>query len=71
MAESEKNFLVHIPETGTCRLLRPINTAVVEPQKKFAGAWAPTVPYDSDVEVPVKHDFSETFEREKFDGFFG
>ena len=31
---------------------------------------APTVPDGRDVQVPVKHEFSETFERDKFDGKF-
>ena len=29
---------------------------------------APTVPGDIDLQVPLKHDLSEIFERDKFDG---
>ena len=36
---------------------------MVETQNEFAGDMAPTVPYDSGVQVPVKNDFSKTFER--------
>ena len=70
MAEANKTPLAHFMETATWRLLRPIDTPVVEPQNEFTGARAPTVPDDSDVQVPVKHDFSEAFERNKFDGKF-
>ena len=35
---------------------------------EFTGARAPTVPYNSDVQVTVQHDFSETFERETYAG---
>ena len=61
MAKSKKTTLTHFPEVATWRLLRPIDTAVVEPQNEFAGARAPTVPYDSAVQVPIKHDFSDKF----------
>ena len=50
------------------RALRPIPTPVVEPHNEFAAARAPIFPYDSEAQVPAKHDFSDTFEREKFDG---
>ena len=46
--------------------LRPTKTTVVEPQNKFAADRAPIVPDNSEVHVPVKHYFSETFGREKF-----
>ena len=35
-----------------------------------SGNKAPTVLDESDVQVPVKHDFSDIFERDKFDGEF-
>ena len=50
--------------------LIPIDTPVMEPQNEFTGAGAPTVPDDSDVQVPVKHYFSNTFERDESDGKF-
>ena len=70
MSEANKTALAHFTETETWSLLRPINTAVVEPHNEFTGAGEPTVPNYSDIQVPVKHDFSETFERKKFDGNF-
>ena len=70
MAEANKTPLAHFMETATWRLLRPIDTPAVEPQNEFTGDRAPSVPYYSDVQVPVKHDFSNTFERDKFDGRF-
>ena len=70
IAESNKISLAHFTETPMWRLLRPIDTAMVDSQNEFKEAREPTVPYESDVQVPVKHDFSETFYREKFDGFF-
>ena len=51
-------------------LLIPIDTDVVEPQNEFTGARSPTVPYDSGVQVPVKHNVNEKFEMEKCDGEF-
>ena len=54
-------------ETVTCSLLRLINTAVVELQNELTGSRSPTVPDDSFIHVPMKHDFSEAFERENFD----
>ena len=50
------------------RSLRRIETPVVEPYNKLVVSRATTFPYSSEVLVPVKHDFSETFEREKLDG---
>ena len=47
-----------------------MNTSVVDPQIEFAGAKEPSLTDDSDVQVLVKHDFSDTFERGKSDGKF-
>ena len=63
MDEANKTALANFPETVMWRSLRPIDTPVVEPQNEFAGARSPTVPDDSDVQVPVKHDFSGPFFR--------
>ena len=41
---------------------------MVDPQNEFAVDRSPSVTYDSEVKVPVKHEFSETFEREQLDG---
>ena len=41
---------------------------MVEPQNEFTVARAPIVPDESEVQLPVKHEFSEIFGREKFDG---
>ena len=68
MAESNKTTLAHFPGTATCHLLRQINTVVLDPHDKLTGDRGPTVPDDSVVQVPVKHDFSEIFERGNFDG---
>ena len=70
MAQSKKTALDHFMGTVTWRFLRPINIAVVYPRNEFSGARSPRVPYDSEVQVLVKHDFSETFERDTFDGEF-
>ena len=43
---------------------------MVETQNLFVGDRAPTVLENSGVQVPVKHDFSEIFESEKFYGKF-
>ena len=48
--------------------LIPIKTSVVEPQNEFTVDRAPIVPDESEVQFPVKHEFSEIFEREQFDG---
>ena len=64
----KKTSLANFPEKGTWHLLRPIPTAVVESYNEFTGDRTPTVPDNSYVQISVKHDFSETFEREKFDG---
>ena len=70
MYKAKKTALAQFPETETWRFLRPIDTSVVDPQNEFTWARSKTVPDDSDVRVPVKHDFSETFERDNFDGKF-
>ena len=70
MVKSNKTPLAHFPETEIWLLLRPIDTAVVEHNNEFKGSRLTTVSYDSDIQVPAKHEFSETFEREKFDGDF-
>ena len=41
---------------------------MVKTNNELSGSREPTVLYDSDVQVTVKYDFGETFEREKFDG---
>ena len=63
-----KRYLAHFTGPAMWRSLRPIDTPVVEPQNKFAVARAPTVPDGIEVQVPVKHEFIETSEREKFNG---
>ena len=55
---------------ATWRLLRPSNISVVGPHNEFAGAGSSTVPDEINVQVPMKHYFSETFERKKFYGGF-
>ena len=40
---------------------------MVDNYNEFTGDREPALSDDSDVHVTVKHDFSETFEREKFD----
>ena len=37
MAESNKTTLAHFPETAMWRLLRLINTDVVDPKNEFTG----------------------------------
>ena len=44
MPEVNKTAQAHFQETEMCRLLRPIDTAVVERHNQFTGARAPTVP---------------------------
>ena len=66
MAKAKKKDLVNFPETATLRSLRLIKTPVVDPQNEFAVARAPKFLDDSEVQVPVKHNFDETFERDKF-----
>ena len=43
-----------------------IETPVVEFQDEFTSYTSTTVPYDSGVQVSVKHNFSKTFDRGKF-----
>ena len=70
MAESNKNALAHFLETATWRLIKSIDTAVVDPRNEFAGDRAQKVLDESYIKMPAKHDFSKIFEREKFDGNF-
>ena len=41
---------------------------MVEHQNEFTVARAPIVPDESEVQLPVNHEFSDIFEREQFDG---
>ena len=66
MAEANKNAFAHFPETEMWRLLRPIDTAVVEPQNEFVGARAPTVPYYSGDFVPLSNDKIDAMKKEDF-----
>ena len=68
MEETNKTALAHFLEIAMWRLLRLINTAVVDTSNEFTGYMAQKFLDDSYIKVPVKYDFSETFEREKFDG---
>ena len=63
MGEANKNYLAYFLETTTWRTLRLIFIPVVDPNNAFAADRAPTVPYDSVVQVPVNREFSETFYR--------
>ena len=62
MDKDKKTTLAHILETSMCCFLRTINTAMVDTQNEFTGDRAQKVPYDSDAQVPVKHEFSDTFD---------
>ena len=68
MAKYNKNALETFPETATWRSLRPIDTTAVEPQNGFSVARVTTVPDNSEMQITVKHDFSETFDRENIVG---
>ena len=68
MAEANKTTLLYYPEMEMWRSLRPVDTHVVDPKNGFTRDTAKAVPYGSYVQVPVNHDFSETFNMEKFDG---
>ena len=68
MAKANKTDLVYFPEMEMWRSLRPINTPVMEPHNEFSEVREPTVTDESDVQVPVKHEFSDIFEREKLYG---
>ena len=70
MAEAKKTELAHFPEMAMWSFLRPIDKPAVQTQNTFSRYKAPTDSYDIDVQVPVKHDFSETFQRDRFDGRF-
>ena len=48
-------------ETEMWLLLIPIVTDVVDPHNLLSWYRAPTVPDESNAQVPVKHDFSEIF----------
>ena len=61
LSKANTTDLAHFPETLMWHLIRPIDTAVAEPHNLFAEARATTVPDDNNVQVPVKHDYSETF----------
>ena len=58
MDEANKTALAYLLETSMWRLIRLIEKPVVEPQNEFTVDRLPTVPYCSEVKVPVKHDFS-------------
>ena len=64
MDKSNKKYLSYFLETVTWGGLRLIKTHVVDPQNEFTAARAPTFPENSEVQVTVEHDFSDTFERE-------
>ena len=68
MEESNKHALVHFPGKLTWSLLIPINKPVVETKNYFSVARVQTVPGVSKLQVPVKYDYSDTFERREFDG---
>ena len=72
MEKSNKSALAHFPQAQTWLFLITINTPVLGTQNELTGTRVPIVPYESGVQVPQKHVFRETFEREKVDGdFFG
>ena len=58
--------MAHFTDTATWRLLIKIDTDVEKSQNELSGAREPKVPDDSVVQVPGKHDFSETFEKGNF-----
>ena len=69
MNKANKTALTHFPESAMRCFLIPTYTAVVGPQNEFIRSRSQTFRDDSDVQaVPVKHDFGETFYREKFYG---
>ena len=70
MVKANMTALANFTDMEMWRLLIPTNTDLLEPHKNLSGARSPTVPNDSEVQVPVKHDFREVFEREQFDGKF-
>ena len=68
MYESNKKALAYFPETETWHALILIKIPMVDPQNELTAGRAPTALDDSRVKMPVKHELSEKFEREKFDG---
>jgi hypothetical protein len=67
-AEAAKDDVAGFPTTAKWRTLDPQMEVVPEPQNRFAGARAPTVPEEDAAFVPVKHNFPETFDRDLFTG---
>ena len=65
MAKSNITTLAHLTEVVMWCSLGPIVAPMVKTQNKFTGVRAQTIPDESDVQVPVQHDFSVTFERNK------
>jgi hypothetical protein len=65
---SMKDDLSGFPPTARWRTLETQTEEVPEPHNRFPGARAPTVPEEDALHVPVKHNFSETFDREPFTG---
>ena len=68
MAKSNRKDMAYFPETATWHTLRPIKNSVVEPQSELSQDKASTVPFESEVQFPVNHDFSDTFKRGGFHG---
>ena len=56
MVEANNTALAHLTEMVMWILLIPINIDLLDPHKILSGARAPTVPDESEVQVPVKHD---------------
>ena len=56
--------------TATWRLLRKKKTSMVEPQNELTESRGPKVPNNSCVQVPMKHDSIEIFDRAKFNRIF-
>ena len=57
-------------DTATWRLLRTIKTYMVEPQNELTESRGPEVPNNSGVQVTMKHDSIEIFDRDKFNRRF-
>ena len=68
MEKSNKKALEYFPEMATQCALITIKPPVVDSHNQFAPNRSQTVPDVSEVQIPKKHDFSETFERDKVDG---
>ena len=60
MVESKKSWRI-LHKRQLWSVLRPIETSVVDTYNEVSAAMAPTVPHESEVQVPLKHDFSEIF----------